>query len=432
MRIGLALLLMPAAGCATAPPAPEPSAMEPAPHYALAIDAARPGVAEVRLALARTPEALVPARDGDGSGISDVRCGDGRALVRAERRWLPPPGCRDFRWRVALDPLDGRGLDTSIPSAAYSERHGYWILPERDSLLRASDAGGTATVSLRLADGFMVERRYLFPSNQQPPFYAVVGERPTVAYASEGLALRVFGAPPDFPWMDAIHRDVLAAWARWRRDLVVGPSPSRLDWVWVEAPADLEPGYNASAGAESIVSQIRLPDGDPDAEAKARAIVATSAAHEGFHSLTGAAGQAWPAWVNESLASHFAIEAARRFLPPSDFRFVERYFVEPELRGPLLPAQSAYAAGDGDQAQLFYVHGARFWREIEAVLDVPPNGSGQLAALILASRNFAGVNLEDSGAVVAFLDRHSAGRAGPIVLCYLEGRGCPAQPAVLR
>jgi hypothetical protein len=421
------LLVLPSA-CAT-PPASSES--EPAPHYAIAIDSSRPA-AEVRLTLARTPEALVPARDGDGSGISDVRCADGPVLARDGTRWLAPAGCRDFRWRVALDPLDGRGLDASVPAAAFSRRHSYWILPERDSLLRASDLGGTAALSLRLPDGSLVERRYLFPSNQQPPFYAVIGAAPTTSYARDGLELRVFGAPPDFAWMDSIHRGVIEAWARWRRDLVVGHSPARIDWAWVEPTADLEPGYAASAGAEAIISQIRLREGDPDAEAKARAVIATSAAHEGFHSLTGAAGQAWPGWVNESLASHFAIEAVRRFLPPADFRFVERFFIEPELSGPLLVAQSAFAAGDGDQAQLFYLHGARFWREIEAVLEVPPNGSGRLAALILGSRNFAGVDLQNADSVAAFLDRHSAGRAGPIVRCYLEGRGCPAGPLASR
>ena len=424
MRIGLALLSMLPAACATAP-APPPAS--PAPHYAIAIDAAQPAFADVTLTVRQAPEALVPARAGDGSGLSDVRCADGRAVVRSGGRWLPPPGCTQFRWRVALDPLDGRGLDASVPAAAYSARQAYWVLPERDMLLRASGAGGTATLSLRRTDGGRIVRRYRLPSDQQPPFYAVVGTRPAASYVREGLALSVYGAPPAFPWMDAIHADVLAAWNRWRRDLVAGPSPDRIDWAWVEPAASQEPGYNASAGAEAIVSQIRLRDGDPDAEAKARAVIATSAAHEGFHSLTGAAGQAWPAWVNESLASHFAIEAVRGFLSPADFRFVERFYVEPELHGPLLAAQAAFAEGDGDQAQLFYIHGARFWREIEAVLHVPPNGSGRLAALIHSSRNFAGVDLASAGALAAFLDRHSAGRAGPIVRCYLEGQGCMAR-----
>lgn len=422
-------LLLGLAACATAPEDSSSPAAAPAHDYAITVDDGRPGIARVRLALPQPPAELVPARDGDGAGISAVRCQDGRPAAAVERRWRPPPGCRIFLWEVALDPIDGRGLDASLPTAAYSARHHYWILPERDSLLRASAGGGTASVALRFADGRLIDRRYFFPSTTQPPFYAVLGDRPSALYAAEGMTLRVFGAAPDFGWMEAIHGQVLASWARWRRDLVVGPSPSQIDWAWVQPPADLEPGYNASAGAEAIISQIRLREGDPDAESKARAVIATSAAHEGFHSLTGAAGQAWPAWVNESLASHFAIEAARGFLAPADFRFVELFFIEPELRGPLLAAQQAYSAGEGGQAQLFYLHGARFWREIEAVLTNPPNGSGRLAALIRDSRNFAGIDLNDSSALADFLDRHSGGAAGPIVRCYLEGEGCQVQTA---
>jgi hypothetical protein len=172
------------------------------------------------------------------------------------------------------------------------------------------------------------------------------------------------------------------------------------------------------------VSQIRLREGDPDAESKARAVIAASAAHEGFHTITGAAGQAWPAWVNESLANHFAIEAARGFLAPGDRKFLERFYVEPQVSGPLLEAQARYSSGDGEQAQLFYIHGARFWREVERVLTTPASPSGRLAALIKRSNNFAGVNLNDAAAVTGFLDHHSDGRAGPIVRCFLLGQGC--------
>ncbi len=78
-----------------------------------------------------------------------------------------------------------------------------------------------------------------------------------------------------------------------------------------------------------------------------------SAAHERFHSITGAAGQAWPAWVHESLANHFAITAARDFLAPEDHRWLNAWYVDPEVRGPLLEAQTLYSAGDAGQAQVF-------------------------------------------------------------------------------
>jgi len=396
------------------------------PGYEILLDERRPGEAQVWLNLPQPAARLSPARDGDGSGIADVRCADGRPAARAGSGWSIPPGCTRIGWRIPLDDVDRAGMDASLPTAGFSRRHSYWVLPERDALLRATDAGGTAAVRLRRADGSALERRHLFPSNSQPPFYAVVGTRPSARYSKAGFTLNVFGGAPAYPWMEAIHDQVLAAWAGWRRDLVTADAPATISWLWLQPPAGAEPGYSGSAGAEAVVSQIILRHDDPDAESKARAVIATSALHEGFHTITGAAGQAWPAWVNESLANHFAIEAARGFLPAADRVFLDRFFVEPEARAPLLEAQARYSAGDGSQGQVFYTYGARFWREIERVLTNPGNASGRLAALIKQSRNFAGVNLNDAAALGAFLDRHSAGRAGPIVRCFLLGEGCAA------
>jgi hypothetical protein len=409
-------------------PGPMPLAtLAPVPHaYVIEIDARRPTEAKVTLAFATAPSSIYPARDGDGVGVVDVRCEDERGALQKDGRWSVPTGCRRLEWTMAVDDLDARGIDAGLPSAAFSRRHGFLVLPERDGLLRAGNYGGSATVRLIGMDGSIVEREYAFPSVNQPPFYAVVGTRPSQEYASNGFALRVFGDAPDYIWMDETHHHVLSTWSRWRRDLVAGPAPSTIDWAWVRPVEGAEPGYNASAGAEAIVSQIVLRNGDPDAEAKARVVIATSAAHEGFHSITGAAGQAWPAWVNESLANHFAITAAREFLAPEDRRWLDAYYVDPEVRAPLLEAQALYSAGDAGQAQVFYTWGARFWREIENVLTNQPNGSGRLAALILETNNFADIDLNDADALADLLDQHSDDRASPIVQCFLRGLSCPA------
>lgn len=419
----IAIAVLPA--CASVP-LPSPS-VAPVPHaYEIDMDARSPTEARVRLALSNAPSSIFPARDGDGAGVRNVRCQDGRAALQQEARWLVPMGCRRLEWMIAVDDLDAIGVDAGLPSAAYSRRQGHLVLPERDGLLRASNDGGTATVRLRALDGSTVARDYAFPAINQPPFYAVVGTRSTQDYRNGGLALRIFGDAPDYVWMDVIHQHVLATWPRWGRDVVVGPAPSTIDWAWVRPVKGAEPGYNASAGNAAIVSQIILRDGDPDAEAKARVVIATSAAHEGFHLITGAAGQAWPAWVNESLANHFAITAARDFLVPEDHRWLDAFYVDPEARAPLLEAQALYDAGDGGQSQVFYTWGARFWREIEKVLTNQPNQSGKLAALIVETNNFADIDLNDVDALAALLDQHSDNKAAFIVRCFLEGADCPA------
>ena len=427
------LLLLPTSIIATAACTPGPmplASLASVPHaYVIEIDATRSTEAKVTLALATAPSSIYPARDGDGADVTGVRCEDGREAMQEGGRWRVPMGCRRLEWTIAVDHLDATGIDADQPSAAYSRRNGFLVLPERDGLLRAGNDGGSATVRLIDMDGSTLAREYAFPSINQPPFYAVVGTQPSREYASNGFALRIFGNAPAYMWMDEIHQHVLSTWSRWNRDLVSGPAPSKIDWAWVKPVEDSEPGYNASAGAEAIVSQIVLRDGDPDAEAKARVVIATSAAHEGFHSITGAAGQAWPAWVNESLANHFAITAAREFLAPEDHRWLNAYYVDPEVRAPLLEAQALYSAGDAGQAQVFYTWGARFWREIETVLTNQPNGSGRLAALIRETKNFAEIDLNDADALADLLDRHSDDRATPIVRCFLRGLSCPAVSA---
>jgi len=91
---------------------------------------------------------------------------------------------------------------------------------------------------------------------------------------------------------------------------------------------------------------------------------------------------------------------------------------------PLLEADRRFGKDDGDQEVIFYSKGARFWMEIEAVLTGPANPSGRLAALIKATGGMRGLDWRDANAVAGFFDRHSAGRAGPIVRCYLVQPGC--------
>jgi hypothetical protein len=400
--------------------------------YTVALSERQPDLARFELRGPGKGAVLAPARGGEAAAVEGVRCGRRRLTPRAGR-WTVPAGCARLSWRVRLAEMD-RGVDASLPPSGWSAAHRFWFLAERHGWLRPAGPGrGSVTVRLRDRDGRTTERRFAFPSLDEPPFYAAVGGTPSRVYAADGLRLDVHGEPPPFAWIDPIHERMLAAWARWRRDLIPPgvSAPAELALAWLPLPPEAEPGYSASAGAAAIAAQIRLRDGDPDGEAKARAVIAAGAAHEGFHTVTGAGAQAWPAWVNESLANHFAVEAVRAFLDPADFAWVERFHVEPRLPGGLLAAQRAYAAGDGAQSFQFYTKGARFWVEIEKVLTGPANGSGRLAALIRGSGNFRGVDLNDPGALAAFLDRHSGGAAAAVVDCFLVRADCDS-PAPYR
>lgn len=176
-------LLLPAPIIATAActPGPMPLAtLAPVTHaYVIEIDASRSTEAKVTLAFATAPSSIYPARDGDGAGVMDVRCEDGREALQKEGRWHVPTGCRRLKWTIALDDLDATGIDAGLPSAAYSRRNGFLVLPERDGLLRAGNEGGSVTVRLIDMDGSIVAQEYAFPSINQPPFYAVVGTQPS-------------------------------------------------------------------------------------------------------------------------------------------------------------------------------------------------------------------------------------------------------------
>lgn len=390
-----------------------------APSYVVMIEASKPSEAWVNLKLPVGSTRVYIARNGDASAISQVRCTDGRVAAFEDAVWLTPQGCGELIWRVALESIDTGGMDASLPIASFSRNHSYWLLPERAAFLRATNDSARMHMILRLEDGRTINKNLTLSSANQPPLYAVIGGEPQSEYSLEGMRLRVFGNPPKYSWMVSVHNNILAQWSTWRRDIMTGEAPDTIDWVWVEAPFDAEPGYNASAGAETIVSQIKLRDRDPDGEAKSRVVIGTSAAHEGFHTITGAAGQAWPAWINESLASHFAIKAARTFLAPEDQKWLEAFYIVPKVHIPLLEAQASYSTGDEDQAQVFYTYGARFWREIESILTNKPNRSGRLAALIVESDNFSKIDLNSANELAMFLDLHSDGKARPIVLCFL-------------
>lgn len=410
-------------GCATisGPPADPPALV-----YRVTLDEATPLTAQ--LELDNPPMRLFPARDGTAAPIEGLSC-DGRRLALSGVVEVPR-GCATLRWTIRLVDLDAQGVDASIPPSGWSPEHRFWYLAERHGFLRPASLNrrGEVKVVIRWSSGSAAERVFGFPSLVEPPFYAVVGGVPAQLYQADGVRMSVWGSPPAYAWMADLHRHVLSAWARWRRDVVApgASSPAELDFAWLKPPSDMEPGYSASAGAQAIGAQLRLREGDPDAELKARAVIGASAAHEGFHAINGTTGRGWPAWVNESLANHFALEAARAFLDPADFAFLEQVYSDAEVTTPLLAAQLDYDRGSQDEGRgVFYSRGARFWREIEAVLTSRGNASGRLAALIQDSGGLRGVDWTDADAVARWLDRHSGGRAGPIVRCHLSGTGCP-------
>jgi hypothetical protein len=408
--------------------AAEPSVEEAV--FQVRLDAARPLVAQIALTPALNwPERVViaPARGGNRAAISHPAC-DGEPLKPAiPAGWVLPTGCNTVRWTVRLIDQDDDGIDASLPASSWSTKGNFWFLSEGAGFLRplAPDVSGRVEVEVALPKGSTVTRRYPFPASDQPPFYAVVGLTPTRVYGRRGIRLLVYGREPPYRWMAHAHVAILDAWADWRRDVLPAgiQPPDELAFAWLNPPTGAEPGFSASAGAAAIAMQAVPRMDDPDTELKLRAAMTLVGSHEGFHTLVGAAGQTWPAWVNESLANTFAYMTAKRHLDARHMTFVDRQ-VMASADVSLMEAQRLYVAGDGSQALIFYGKGARFWMAIERVLITRTNGSGKLAALLQDTSNMAGLDWSNPDAVAQFLDQRSAGRAGVIVRCYLVDRGC--------
>lgn len=398
------------------------------------LDAAAPYRAAFRLDLPETnePVTLAAARDGDGATISTPRCGDAPLQRAGEKGWRVPAGCRAVSWSASLIDHDADGIDASVPVSAWSADGRFWFLAERSGFLRPAgqDPGGRVEIAAAMPGAAAIRRSHAYPAYNQPPYYAAVGDRPTARYEHEGATLDIHGTPPARDWMPDLQLHILAIWAGWRRDVLPArmAAPTRLAFVWLDTPKGAEPGMTASAGADAIALQLKPREGDPEADRKMRAAMMLLGAHEGFHTLIGAYGQTWPAWVNESLANHFAYRAVVPHLDTGQHAFIDQQ-VMAEAPISLADAQAAYAGGDDQQGDVFYGKGARFWMAIEKVLTTPDGQSGRLGALVKSSNSFADLDWSNLEAIAAYFNTKSNDRAGPIVRCFLAETGCAWPPS---
>jgi hypothetical protein len=149
-------------------------------------------------------------------------------------------------------------------------------------------------------------------------------------------------------------------------------------------------------------------------------------AHEALHSLFEfVPGAARPVWAAESLPTFFAYQAARRHLSGASLALASEMVSAPAGHA-LLNAERQVEGGDDSEYGSFYSRGTRFWVAIERVLNIAPNGSGRLAALIQRTNGMEEMDWKNAESIAAFLDRYSGGRAAPIVRCYLVEDSCAA------
>jgi hypothetical protein len=363
----------------------------------------------------RSVSSLVGAPDCDGVLLT----------AQAPMRWAVPAVCRTLHWTLGLEDQDKQGMDAADPRGAWSAAGDWWLLTDHLAFLRP--AGGWPDVQVEmvasLRDGRTVRIVTPFPDRGQMPFYGIVSGKQPRLYHSGGFTLRVHGAIPSEAG-DAQQQFFADTWSRWRRDVlpVEAATPASLDVLWIPQPPQGEPGFMASAGMRAVLMQ-NIPGPDKvAADAKLRAAILLGV-HEGFHTLIGSIPATWPKWVNESWASYFAWRASEHRLDPAALKIAKELIDAPAAPS-LLAIEAQVDHGDGSNYEAFYGKGARFWAAIEAVLVTRNNPSGRLAALIQDTHGLAGLDWSNPDAVAAYFDLRSAGRAGPIVRCYLVASGC--------
>lgn len=399
-------------------------------EYIIAIDADDPLRLRGSLRLANGDTIVWPARHGDAATFDHVRCSDGRIAKALPSGWQIPHGCRQIEWDVRIVDLNQSPTDATVPRSGHDPRHGFWLISEASALIRRSDQSAEIAVRICASGGCRDSTPLVLPSAHQPPLYAAIGERPVVVARRGAMAVRVHGARPDVPGIDALPHKLAETMALWRQALGVPPGPgATYDWVWLAPGADQPPGFYASAGLETFVSQLVAPENpEHGTPSRLRAIIWTGAAHEAFHSVSGRLAADWPAWVNESLASYFALESARQRLDAADFAWIEREFALYPEAPPLQEAQRRYDAGDGSQRQHFYVVGVHFWRTVADRLDGAGSGRAKLAGMIRRSNGFAQVDLTDPIAIIQAIEAGGRGGVPAEARCLLYGSNCPDRP----
>jgi hypothetical protein len=195
-----------------------------------------------------------------------------------------------------------------------------------------------------------------------------------------------------------------------------------MNYVWLPRPIAGEPGLNASANSGSVLMQYIPAPNDIVPGPRLKVGILMVGAHEAFHVLGAVRGG--PAWVNESLATYFAVRSARPYLDQESLQLVQEFVNARDGRS-LLNLQRAFNVGDGSAYPSFYAKGARFWAAIERVLAVRPNGSGKLSALIRQTEGLKGIDWSDGDQIAEYLDRYSEGRARAVVRCFVIEDNCP-------
>lgn len=355
--------------------------------YEVALDPAKPTVAQVRLA-APAGERFLPtgpvhargAQIGVAVQAARLHC-DGRAVPLRRDGWqLPRAGCRELTWTIAFDTLGPSGADASEQRNLYDPARKFWLVSEPASLVRAPGTEGGALIDFRgvgdvlggMARG-SATRRTVPGLDSAPEFYFAGGSLPTRRFvAGERPVVYLQVAEADYAAIERVHRAGLDYLAQVVRAAPVA-EPSIVVWLPIDESQHRAGG---AAGSSSILANVVSVDGR--AQPVRLPLALHVVLHEQFHQL---APQPLPHWVNESLAEYYARKALRRAEPGvGALHVVERRY--PPVSAPpqqtLLAVQRRIDAGDYRDYRLLYTEGSNFWLAVDRAIAAASGGARAL------------------------------------------------------
>ncbi|WP_420960378.1 hypothetical protein [Brucella sp. IR073] len=350
----------------------------------LEISVERPAKAPV------TSLVLRGARFGIAPQVEAPSC-DGKPLVAAGKgRWKVPAECRNVSWKVPLEPS---GAEPANAQRSLSMTNGV-LLSEASSLPRLDDAG-PEKLSLPPGQNFPAAKDGLpLPPAGKPPLFVLLGVNPAETRTADQIKLVYFFDNPAARSRVPDMAEHLAG-LRWLRDRVPSDGPMRFSVLWLGVPKKLLSLGGAQGDGLLLVNYLASDTPEPFGKAM-RLYVPL---HEAMHQFA-ATGRKRPVWMEESLASYFAIRAVLAVTHDAAGakalfeRFKEGAKAFPEG----LVAISSRVDETGDQMAgigAFYTKGVAFWDAVNMAMEKAGGQSLESRLTVLVNTDFDGDKTPD-------------------------------------
>ena len=370
------------------------------PHYDIRIDGAAPGTARVSLTLPPFDplDPIIPklVSRGDRSGITsqihNVECNGTPLTESGKGQWNLPSKCRTVHWTVDLQDVAPDGANVSEQQSLHLKTpKDWWLISGPSSLLRLVPPPPRTDVVIAVRDKPLVLDH--LPDVILPPAFFVVGDAPSHRTTTDGLSLTYVA--DDLARVETTVKveDHIRGIAYFRRILRSDDHtdiPKDLTVVWLGVARN-KGDLGGAGGYDTLLANYIRSKGPPQKRDLILPLVIVL--HEQFHQLTRGT---LPAWMNERLATYYALKAVSRiYNDPADIAAARATFLHPDAKieiGLLDVQRQIDKEQDFSHYSLFYSQGAAFWDQIDKALSKATKGAKSLDDVLpaITSTSYSG------------------------------------------